>query len=87
MSTIASGFKLIYHGDKRLSINGQWAGTLVAPKSFACNTSYVRLEFPKDIINKDWEGLDSYQDSSMSKMCSSYIPDLLSDRLCWTWDD
>lgn len=42
--------------------------------SFACNTSYVRLEFPKDIINKDWEGLDSYQDSSMSKMCSSYIP-------------
>lgn len=33
MSTIASGFKLIYHGDKRLSINGQWAGTLVAPNA------------------------------------------------------
>ncbi|WP_407457565.1 hypothetical protein [Fibrobacter sp.] len=42
--------------------------------SIACNTSYVRLEFPEDIINGEWEGLDSYQDSSMSKMCSSYIP-------------
>jgi hypothetical protein len=33
MSTIALGFKLIYHGDKRLSINGQWAGTIVAPNA------------------------------------------------------
>ncbi len=41
--------------------------------SFACNTSYIRLEVPQDIINDDWEGLDSYQDSSVYKMCSSYI--------------
>lgn len=40
---------------------------------FACNLSYVRLEFPKDILNGDWDGLDSFQDSSMYKMCSSYI--------------
>lgn len=41
--------------------------------SFACNLSYVRLEFPEDILNNDWEGLDSYQDSTISKMCASYI--------------
>lgn len=33
MSTIASGFKLIYHGSNRLFIHGQWAGTLIAPNA------------------------------------------------------
>jgi len=33
MFSIASGFKLIYHGDKTLFIEGDWAGTLFAPKA------------------------------------------------------
>lgn len=31
--SIASGFKLIYHGDETLFIEGDWAGTLFAPKA------------------------------------------------------
>ncbi len=33
MFSIASGFKLIYHGNEALFIEGDWAGTLFAPKA------------------------------------------------------
>lgn len=28
---------------------------------FACNLSYVRLEFPKDILNGDWDALTVFK--------------------------